>query len=212
MAQPTPTPPTATDLDQPEQITLNQRQQIVFEIGLKHFLDDNPSEMKEYVSSLSDSELRNIENPHQAEHDHFVRLANSYAQSLHDSLIKKSEIELSKLKALVPERPDHTKMSSKAWDKAFEKWNNDRVLPESKVRNKEIELNNLRNQNVRATPLHFDHVAQNRPDLAMNEQEYKQFEQFVNEVNRALNELDRQQQQPSREQEQEQFKKSGMDK
>ena len=51
--------------------------------------------------------------------------------------------------------------------------------------------------------------AQNRPDLASNEQKYEHFQQFVNEVNRALTELDRQQQ-PSREQEQ--VKKSGMDK
>lgn len=206
VAQTAPTPPP----DQPEQITitLNAKQQIVFDIASKYFPNDDLDEMKNYVASLSDSELRNIDNPYQSDHDKYVKLANSYAQSLHDNLIEKAEIELSKLKTLVPERPDDKKLSSKQWDKAFERWNVDRVLPESKVRNKEIELNNLRNQTVRATPIHFDKIAQNYPDLASNEQEYEHFQQFVNEVNRALTELDRQQQPQTLEQ----VKNSGMDK
>lgn len=189
------------DLDQPPEpeITLNAKQQIVFDIASKYFPDDDPDEMKNYVSSLSDSELRNIENPHQSSHDEYVRLANSYAQSLHDKATATAQAELAQLKKLIPKRPDDTKLHGKQWDKAFEKWNNDRVLPEANVRNKEIELNNLKNQIVRATPIHFDKIAKDRPDLLTNETDYKQFEQFVSEVNRALNELDRQQQ-PSREQ------------
>lgn len=53
--------------------------------------------------------------------------------------------------------------------------------------------------------------AQNRPDLASNEQKYEHFQQFVNEVNRALTEIDRQQQQPQT-LDQVQVKNSGMDK
>lgn len=208
VAQPTPAPP--PDLDQPEpEITLNQRQQIVYDIASKYFPNDDPDDMKEYVSSLSDSELRNIENPHQSSHDEYVRLANSYAQSLHDKATATAQAELAQLKKLIPTHPTELGLKGGAWQKAFDKWDIDRVLPQANVRNKEIQINDLKNQIVRATPLHFDKIAQNYPDLASNEQEYKQFEQFINEVNRALTELDRQQQ-PSREQEQ--VKKSGMDK
>ena len=53
--------------------------------------------------------------------------------------------------------------------------------------------------------------AQNRRDLASNEQKHEHFQQFVNEVNRALTEIDRQQQQPQT-LDQVQVKNSGMDK
>lgn len=210
VVQLTPEPTTAPYLDhpEPEKITLNQRQQIVYDIALKYFDENDPEETKNDIAKLDDSELRAFENPYQDEHDEYVKLANSYAKSMQDNLIKKSEIELSKLKTLVPERPDHTKMSAKAWDKAFEKWNSDRILPEANVRAKDIEINNLKNQTVRATPIHFEKIAKDRPDLASNEQEYKHFEQFINEVNRALTELDRQPQNLD----QVQVKNSGMDK
>lgn len=175
------------------ELVLNERQQIVYDIALKYD-DSDPDELKHHIATLNDIELRAFENPHQAKHDEYVRLANSYAKLIQDNLIKRSELELSKLKALVPERPNNTKMSGKQWDKAFEKWNSDRVLPQANVRNKEIELNNLKNQIVKANPIHFDKIAQTRPDLLTNEKEYEHFQQFVNEVNRALTELDRQQQ------------------
>ena len=128
---------------------------------------------------------------------------------MHDKATATAQAELAQLKKLIPTHPTELGLNGGAWQKAFDKWNIDRVLPQANVRNKEIQINDLKNQTVRATPLHFDKIAQNYPDLASNEQEYKQFEQFINEVNRALTELDRQQQ-PSREQEQ--VKKSGMDK
>ena len=200
-AQPTPTPPTATDLDQPEpEITLNQRQQIVYDIASKYYDVDLAD-----FAEMTDKDLREFENPYQSDHKKYLSLVHGYAQSLKDKELDTLKQQFEQLQQSAPVEPTKGFMQS---EKSFTKqWNefieNQRVpynRAVSDMRNKIDKLHNFGRLDNYLNQKHYDVINQRYPQLAQQSLEYKEFQRFVDEVNYALSQYDRQQRQPQVEQ------------
>lgn len=189
----------------PPELVLNDRQQIAYDILIKHDPDNDTDETKEYFSTLSDNELRQFENPYQSDYKKYLSLVHGYAQTLKDKELDTLKKQYEQLQKSAPVEPTKGFMQS---EKSFTKqWNefieNQRVPHNRAVKALSDRISNLHNfgrLDNYLTQKHYDVINQHYPELAQKSLDYKEFEQFKAEVNYALSQYDRQQQQPQVEQ------------